>query len=126
MNNYKELESVKTVINKYIDGSFKADVDLLKSVFHENARMSGYLGDQLLIGGPEPFFEDLESRPSMFEKEDPYRAYITYINITGSIASVILYETGFFGNASIEDHFHLIKDKGGEWKIIAKTFITVE
>ncbi|MCF8094392.1 MAG: nuclear transport factor 2 family protein [Desulfobacteraceae bacterium] len=126
MNNYGELESVKSVINKYIDGSFKADVGLLKSVFHENAKMSGYLGDRLLIGGPEPFFEDLESRPSMFEKNDPYKAYIININITGSIASVILYETGFFGNAGIEDHFHLIRDKEGAWKIIAKTFTTVE
>lgn len=125
MTNYEELAAVKETINKYIDGSFKANVDLLKSLFHEDARMAGYLGDRLLVGGPEPFFEDLKSRPSMYEKNEPYSAEIIYINITGAIANVILYEAGFFGEACIENHFHLIKDKSGEWKIIAKTFTTV-
>lgn len=125
MNNYEELAAVKTVVNNYIEGSYKADVALLKRLFHEDARMAGYLGETLIVGGPEPFFEDLQSRPSMHENNDAYRADIVYMNVNRGIASVILYETGFFGSTRIENHFHLIKDESGAWKIISKTFTTL-
>lgn len=125
MNNYKDLNNVKEVIENYIKGTYEADISLLKNVFHEKARMSGYLGDELIIGGPEPFYEDLKSHPSMKENKDKYVPIITYIDVTGNIASATLYETGFFGNLCIEDHFHLIKSENEEWKIISKVFSVI-
>ncbi|WP_213950920.1 nuclear transport factor 2 family protein [Tepidanaerobacter syntrophicus] len=125
MNNYKDLNNVKEVIENYIKGTYEADISLLKNVFHEKARMSGYLGDKFVLGGPEPFYEDLESHPSMKENKDNFTATITYIDITENIASATLYETGFFGDTCIEDHFHLIKLKNGEWKIISKAFSVI-
>ncbi len=125
MNTCDELEAVKEVVNRYIEGSYKADIPLLKRVFHEDARMAGYLGKDLLFGGPEPFFDNLQSRPSMYENGDPYRAEIVHIQVTQRIANVILYEKGFFGSAEFENHFHLIKDGSEEWKIISKTFTTL-
>lgn len=125
MSNYTELQNVKKVIENYIKGSYEADVDLLKEVFHKDAKMSGHMGGDVLIGTPEPFFQDLQSRPSMKDAKDNYNAEILSINITGGIASAVIYQTGFFGDGCIEDHFHLMKDEGGEWKIVSKIFTTL-
>lgn len=123
MNNDQQKEQVKAVIQNYIDGTYKADIDLLESVFHKDALMSGFLGGHLIVGSPSLFIEDIKSQPSMYENKDPYEAEIKSLKVTGDIANVVVYETGFRGDGCLEDHFHLIKD--GEWKIIAKTFTTI-
>lgn len=125
MVKYNELKNVKKVIENYIKGSYEADIELLKEVFHEDAKMSGHMGDDILIGSPEPFFQDLLSRESMKDAQDDYKVDIISINITGGIASAVIYQTGFFGSASIEDHFHLMKTENGEWKIVSKVFTTL-
>lgn len=114
------MKTVKEVIQDYIDGTYEADVEKLKAVFHEKAIMTGYLGDELLIGGPEGFFEDIASQPSMKEQNVEYKAEILALTETGKIADAVVRETGFRGTTAFEDHFHLIFD--GEWKIISKTF----
>ena len=124
MNDHIESEAVRKVIQNYIDGTYMADVNKLKGVFHEKAVMNGYLGPQLILAGPEPFLEDIGSAPSMESNGDPYRAEIESIHIEGSVASVVLSETGFRGEASLVDFFHLIKTDG-EWTIISKAFTTV-
>lgn len=125
MKSYTEIENVKKVIENYIKGSYEANIDLLKEVFHKDAKMSGHMGEEILIGTPEPFFEDLKSRPSMKEAKDDFNAEILSINITEEIASVVVYQTGFFGDGCIEDHFHLMKDENENWKILSKTFTTL-
>jgi len=124
MNNHIESKAVRKVMQDYIDGSFCADIEKLKSVFHEKAVMNGYLGPDLLIGGPDPFFEDIASAPSMESNNDPFQAEIESIVILGNVATVALSQTGFRGEATIVDFFHLIKTDG-EWHIIAKLFTTV-
>jgi len=119
-----DLEQVSAVIQRYVDGTYNADIALLKSVFHKDACMNGYLGDQLITGTPEPFFEDLASGPSMKEKGDPYDARITSLSVTDRIASAVLYESGFRGSFTFEDHFQLIFDEE-KWQIISKTFTTI-
>jgi hypothetical protein len=116
-----EVEVVRQVVQRYIDGSYSGNVDTLRKVFHPNALMAGYLQGQLVIGTPEPFFADIEKHPSMAKSGAPYKAEIKSVDVAGQIASVILVETGFFGVMSFTDYFHLLKEHG-EWKIISKTF----
>jgi hypothetical protein len=116
-----EVEVVRQVVQRYIDGSYSGSVDTLRKVFHPNALMAGYLQGQLVIGTPEPFFADIEKHPSMAGSGAPYKAEIKSVAVAGQIASVILVETGFFGVMSFTDYFHLLKEHG-EWKIISKTF----
>ena len=124
MNNHAETIEVKKVIQSYIDGTYEADIEKLKSVFHEKAVMNGYLGQDTILADPAPFIEDISSAPSMKSNYDPYQAEIESIYIEGNIASVIVSETGFRGTASLVDLFHLIKTDG-EWRIISKVFTTV-
>ena len=44
-----EVERVREVVQRYIDATYKADIPALKSCFHKDARMTGYLGDMLLV-----------------------------------------------------------------------------
>lgn len=119
-----DLEQVSTVIQQYIEGTYNADIALLKSIFHKDARMNGFLGEQLITGTPELFFQDLASKPSMKLKGDPYNAKITSLSHTDRIASAVLNESGFRGNTNFENRFELIFDEE-KWQIIFKTFTTI-
>ena len=115
--------AVRNVVQKYIEGTFTGNVKTLRDCFHPKAVMNGYLGGQLLIGGPEPFFENMAQAPSMAEGGAPYKGDITSVDVAGNVASVILKETGFGGDMAFTDYFHLLKEQG-QWKIISKTFTT--
>ena len=124
MNNHVETKAVKQVIQNYMDGTYKAEIDKLKGVFHEKAVMNGYLGPDCLIADPSGFVADIASAPSMESKGDPYQAEIESIRIEGNVASVIVSETGFRGEGTLVDFFHLIK-VDGKWSIISNLFTTL-
>ena len=116
-------DAVRKVVQQYIDNTFKGDVNVLKACFHPEAVMNGFLNGQLIMGGPEPFFEQMENSPSMADGGAPYNGEIVKIEVVGDVASVTLKETGFAGTMSFTDFFHLLKENG-QWKIISKTFTT--
>lgn len=124
MNSHFESIAVKDVIGKYMKGTFEADIPLLKSVFHENAIMNGYLGDDLVMGAPSLFINDMASSPSMASQGAAYQGEIEMIRIERSVATVIVSESGFRGDGNLVNSFHLIKTDG-EWKILSKLFTTV-
>lgn len=115
-----DIEQVAATLEKYIQGSLNADVALLKTIFHPQAAMFGYLGPNLLVGSPEPFFAHLASGPSLAQAGKPYRARIAGIEVTGNTASAKLVEDGF-ADLDFVDYFHLLK-VDGTWLIVAKTF----
>ena len=124
MNNHAETKAVKSVIQRYMDGTYQADIEKLKSVFHPRAVMNGVLGPNCLLADPSCFIEDMASAPSMASKNDPYQAEIESIRIEGDVASVIVSETGFRGDGTLVDFFHLIK-VDGTWYIISKLVTTL-
>ena len=121
--NYMKIQEV---LLNYIKGTYESHIPLLRSCFHESAKMTGYLGDTLVDGTPEPFFEDMASGPSMALGKEPYEAEIQFIPITGRTASAAVHETGFRGNTCLTDYFQLLKLEDGSWKIVSKTFTTTE
>lgn len=120
----KKFLTVQNVMQQYIDGVYQGNVEKLKGFFHEKAVMNGFLGEQMLIGGPEPFFEDIGKNPSMSKMDIPYNGEITSIEITGLTANVTIKETGFAGIYNFINYFHLMK-VDGEWKIMSKIFTSV-
>ncbi|MCC8086930.1 MAG: nuclear transport factor 2 family protein [Clostridium sp.] len=114
------------LILNYIMATYESHIPLLSSCFPESAKMTGYLGDTLVDGTPEPFFEDMASGPSMALGKEPYEAEIQFIHITGRTASAAVHETGFRGNTCLTDYFQLLKLEDGSWKIVSKTFTTTE
>ena len=118
-----EVESVRRVVQQYIDGTYQGDPKVLRNCFHPKAVMNGYLQDQLFLGNPEPFFENIENNQSMVEAGAPYNGEITFVDVVGNIACATIKETGYAGSMAFTDYFHLIKEKD-EWKIISKIFTT--
>ena len=80
-----EKEAGLKVIQNYIDGTYQGNVKLLRDCLHKNTVMNGYLEDQLLLGGPELFFENIENNPSMAEGDTPYKGEITSIDVVGAM-----------------------------------------
>jgi len=120
----KDVAAVRAVLERYVDATYRADVKSLRSTFHPEAVMAGYLGNDLIVGTPEPFFADVGSHPSMLETGAPYKADIADVHVAGRVASARLEESGFFGTASFVNYFHLLS-VDGDWKIVSKAFQTV-
>ncbi|MGY3750853.1 nuclear transport factor 2 family protein [Vagococcus acidifermentans] len=122
MNKRESIDQIVALVTHYAEAVYNGDAEKLKETFHKDARMNGFMGDSLQLGTPESFFEEIANNPAM---KDPFKATITHLAVTGNIATVIVYATGFFGEGIVEDHFQLIRDENNEWKIIAKCFTTL-
>ena len=116
--------AVRAVMERYVEAVYKADVDTLRKLFHPAAVMSGYLGNTLLAGSPEPFLVDVGGRPSMESTGAPYQSQLLDVHASSRTAGLRLEETGFFGAYSFVNYFHLLRVED-EWKIVAKTFESV-
>jgi hypothetical protein len=117
-----EVREVREVAARYVDAVYRGDVASLRGLFHPSAVMSGYLGEELVTGGPERFFEDLSRTPSMLSGDAPYATETVSAEVVGDVASLRIDETGFFGSLAFCNWFHLIKNEGGEWLIVSKLF----
>ena len=78
-----EYAAVRHLLQQYIEGSYTANVDLLKTCFHAEATMSGYLQAELDIGTPQPFYDELEAATSSREAGENYLGEIGFIDICG-------------------------------------------
>ena len=125
MSRFHEERAIRALVERYFTATYEADLPAVKSCFHEQAAMFGFLGPETVMGGPGHFFNDLASRPSMAEEAVDCKYVIRRISVTGNIADAVISVDGFFGAFSVEDHFHLMKLEG-EWKIVCKTFTTVD
>lgn len=121
---FADVEMVEKLIYQYFDAVYRADIDVLRTIFHKKAAMYGDLDGMLLAGTPEPFLEDLLSGPSMQTQNIVCRAMITYLEVSGSVASVTLLVDNYYGQTNVRDHFHLMREND-EWKIVCKTFTTL-
>ncbi|MEL6186825.1 MAG: nuclear transport factor 2 family protein [Myxococcota bacterium] len=107
------------VIEGYIKGTRDRDIARLKTVFHEAAVMSGYLGPNLLAGSPEPFYAHLEAHPHA-DQGHAYRAAIAHVSVVGRTAVARLVEDSLYGMSFVND-FHLLQIDG-KWSITSKLF----
>ncbi len=111
------ISSPKAVVDAYVTGTHNRDTALLKTIFHENAVMSGWLGPDMLVGGPEPFYGALEAN----EVGADYTAEITQLDEMDQIATATLKEENLLG-LSFTNLFHLIRLADGTWRITSKLF----
>lgn len=108
---------IKSIIDLYIKGSRTGDSSLLKSLFAENAIMSGDLPDvKLEISSPNSFFETIDGKIA----DESYECEITDINVVEDIAWATLKEYNLLGLNFI-NNFQFQRSEN-EWKIISKLF----
>ncbi|SJZ59723.1 nuclear transport factor 2 family protein [Anaerorhabdus furcosa] len=117
-------KSIRDLLEQYFDAISNADVVKLKTIFHPNASMYGYLGDQVVVGTPEIFYADLNSKPSMIKQNIKCTCVVDSIQVISNTATASILVDNFYGVATVNDSFHLIKFDN-EWKIVCKTFTTL-
>ncbi|MBQ61935.1 MAG: hypothetical protein CMQ19_07645 [Gammaproteobacteria bacterium] len=120
MGRTSDIAEVRTVIEQYIEGSGSGDAALLRSIFYKDAVMMGAMGEERMLGTPEPFFKMIEDSPPLSESDSEYMAEIVDIRVFGQAAIATLSEENFFGMGFV-DSFHLVKIEG-EWRITSKVF----
>lgn len=124
LNTNVDEKKIVEVVKEYMDAVYCADVDTLKTIFHEEASMNGYLGDTMLIGTPQPFYDDIASKPSMKQDKIDCTYNITSLCVRGKIAAVRMHVYNFYGVCDVIDAFHML-NVDGAWRIVCKTFTTV-
>lgn len=113
----QDLESVRAVIQLYIDGA-NGDVAKLKQAFHPDARMMGRVGTTETCVPIADFFAFVADRPGMAGPN--YKAVIRTIDISGDAGVAVLAETDYMG-CDFVDYFSVARI-GGRWQITNKTF----
>lgn len=116
MNRTADATAVAAIMEAYIDGTKSRNTLKLKAIFHESAVMCGYLGDDLLTGTPEPFYEAIENN----EIAPNYSARVVHIDVTGDTACARIIEDNLLGMSFVND-FHLVNGLDG-WLIVSKLF----
>lgn len=119
-----EEAAVKAVLDAYAEAVFRGDAATLERIFHPQAVMNGYLGENLHLGGPGLFLDDIRSHPPMAETAPHFTATWSAVHVSGRTATATLHEDGFFGEGRFVNYFHLLK-LDGEWKIVSKLFETL-
>ena len=118
--------SEQAVLQDYIDGTFEGDVEKLRSCFHPDAVMNGYIGEKLQEGTPDIFFENIGNAPPFKDSDfaDRVTGKIAFVHVSGRCASAAVEETGYAGMLAFTDYFHLAQTSSGEWKIYSKYVCT--
>ena len=119
MNN--KFETPKQTIETLVEACRSGDVELLRSVFSDNALMTGYFGGEFYTGSPQLFYDEVRDNPSPASTGTEYIGEITSVEEYGDIANVTLQETGFLG-ANFTNLFQLVCKDGG-WLIYSKLYV---
>lgn len=117
MSRTADTRAILAVLETYTEGARLRDVAALRSIFHPQAVMVGYLGPDLLMGGPEPFFDAIAAN----EVAPDYASAVVSVQVTGATATATVIEDNLFG-LSFVDAFHLIRQPDGRWLITSKLF----
>ena len=116
VNRTDDAKAVAAVMDAYIAGTKNSDVAGLKKIIHPDASMSGYFGPNIMIGTPQPFYDQLEAN----EVGPEYAAHVVSVVVTGNTALGRIIEDNLLGLSFVND-FHLIK-MDGDWLIISKLY----
>jgi hypothetical protein len=113
-------DDVREVVEKYVAGVTKPDVDLVRSAFRSDAHMWGYLGDTFVNTPIAGFLDIVAGTPDPAGWVSGYSYAIPSIEVTGEVAVAVLEETGYLGG-NFTNYFSLVRENG-TWAIASKAF----
>jgi hypothetical protein len=109
-------DSIRRVMQIYLEGARTGEVDTLRPIFHELATICGHVGPDLFAGPIEMFYDwHADNGPAAL-----VRASEPELDIEGSAASVRIELEDWTGHR-FTDFFTLVQIDG-EWKIMSKVF----
>jgi len=111
-----EYDVIAKTVQRYIDGAKSGKGDDMKPVFHKDATIFGYIGDDLLAGPIQQLFDWNDENGPATELQ----ARIASIDLIDTVATVRLELDNWTGHR-FTDLFTVLK-VDGEWKIMNKVF----
>lgn len=111
-----DRDAIARTIQHYVDGGKYGRTDEMKTAFHPDATIFGYIGDELFGGPIQKLFAWNDQNGAAAELQPQ----IAGIDIEGTIATVRLELDNWSGH-KFTDMFTLLKTDG-EWKILSKVF----
>ena len=114
--NTHEHDAITEVVQRYIAGAKSGRGDDMKSAFHEDATIFGYVGSDLFAGPIQKLFDWNDDNGPATDLQ----ARIADIDLIGTVATVRLELRGWTGHR-FTDLFTLLK-VDGNWKIMNKVF----
>ena len=116
----KEKEKIEQTIQTYYNSMYFSDGSLVRKIFHQDAKITGYLNKKLLRQSVEDFAYFVENqKPSPKEKEDKIILEILSLDI-GKTTAVAKVRDNYIGMIFI-DTLSLIKIENN-WQIYNKLF----
>jgi hypothetical protein len=115
-----ETAAIESTITRYFRGMKEADVDLLKSAFHEHAGFFGPFGDQLIAAPISHLYDWVAGNLTPDASGSDHEIDIDNIEVQGPIAMARCTEKGFLGH-DFAEYFTLLKTDDG-WKITNKSY----
>ncbi len=104
---------------RYYDGLYRCDVELLRRVFHPDARYITVADGAYKNLDMPTYLAIIAQRESPSARGDPFERSIESIEIAGD-CSICVFNCAMLGRRFI-DYLTLIRT-GGEWRIISKAF----
>jgi len=114
--NINDYETITNVIALYLDGARAGNGAEMKSSFHEDATIFGYVGEELFAGPIEKLFAWTDDNGAAAG----IRPHISSIDLVGTVATVRVEIENWYDHR-FTDLFTLLK-VNGEWKIMNKVF----
>ncbi|MFZ6720494.1 nuclear transport factor 2 family protein [Undibacterium sp. Ji49W] len=116
----QEYNAIVEVLNKYNAGGARADSNIMKPAFNEQATIFGVDADNKLTGGPiQGLFDTIDS---VFRPSPESSAAIVRIDIVGTAASARI-DTDNISGFNFTDFFNLLKVQG-KWTVVSKIYHT--
>lgn len=116
----KELESIRQVAEKYVEGCHTGNIALLRSAFHPQAMMYGVSQETLVVAPIEGLYAYLEAKEPPSKTGEPHQCFISDIRYDGAAAIVEIVQESCYGN-DYTNYFLLLK-VDGEWLIVSKSY----
>tara|TARA_B100001175_G_C19236172_1_gene507764 strand:- start:210 stop:575 length:366 start_codon:yes stop_codon:yes gene_type:complete len=111
---------INNIINLYFDSMYESNEQLVKKVFHSDANITGYVGNDLLSMNRDEFASFVgDQQPSAFSKKDPKMLEVVSLKVAGNTA-VALVRDDYLGNTYL-DTLSFIKINE-DWLIYNKLF----
>jgi len=115
----KDFDAISAIIQKYFDGLYQGDVDLLSSIFHQDVWLKAPNKRRSL----SEWLSDVSNRPTPAEQGAAFNFKLLSVDIVQNQAMVKIYCPLF--EFQYIDFIGLLKERE-EWLIVSKMYDDVE
>lgn len=123
MSTESDRKQIEDTVMKYFHGMKNADVELLKTAFHEQAGFFGPFGDQIIAAPISGLYEWVSNELAPGAGGKDHALEFDSIEVEGPIGLVKCRERGFMGH-DFAEFFTLLK-VDDQWKITNKSYSAI-